>query len=91
MTRKNNCPSPTMAAGGQRYGFKVLRVEQIDDIRVTAYEMEHVDTGAKVLHLHCDDPENLYAIGFRTPPPPIPRGFRTSWSIRYWPGPRSFR
>ena len=68
MTRKNNCPPPTMAAGDQRHGFLVLRVEQIEDIRVTAYEMEHVNTGAKVLHLHCDDPENLYAIGFRTPP-----------------------
>ena len=30
--------------------------------------MEHENTGAKVLHLHCDDRENLYAIGFRTPP-----------------------
>lgn len=68
MTKKNNCPLPTMAAGDQLHGFKVLRVEQIEDIRVTAYEMEHENTGAKVLHLHCDDRENLYAIGFRTPP-----------------------
>jgi len=45
------------------------RVEQIPEIRVTAYEMEHERTGARVLHLHCDDRENLYAIAFRTPPP----------------------
>ncbi|MDP2267777.1 MAG: insulinase family protein, partial [Deltaproteobacteria bacterium] len=68
MTKKNNCPLPTLAADERRHGFRVLRVEQIEDIRVTAYEMEHENTGAKVLHLHCDDPENLYAIGFRTPP-----------------------
>ncbi|MCG6536840.1 MAG: hypothetical protein L7F78_19575, partial [Syntrophales bacterium LBB04] len=68
MTRTNNCPLPTLTAGEQRYGFKVLRVEQIEDILVTAYEMEHVITEAKVLHLHCDDRENLFAIGFRTPP-----------------------
>ncbi|MEI7673752.1 MAG: insulinase family protein, partial [Deltaproteobacteria bacterium] len=68
MTRKNYCPLPTLAAGDQRHAFSVLRVEQIEDIRVTAYEMEHDTTGAKVLHLHCDDTENLYAIGFRTPP-----------------------
>ena len=68
MTDTSNCPLPTLAAGELRYGFKVLRVGQIEDLRVTAYEMEHEDTGAKVLHLHCGDRENLYAIGFRTPP-----------------------
>jgi hypothetical protein len=47
----------------------IRRVEQIPEIRVTAYEMEHERTGARVLHLHCNDPENLYAIAFRTPPP----------------------
>lgn len=57
-----------LTAGEARHGFKILRVEQITDLRVTAYEMEHEDTGAKVLHLHCGDRENLYAIGFRTPP-----------------------
>ena len=68
MTKKNNCPFPSMAAGELRDGFKVLRVQQIEDLRVTAYEIEHENTAAKVLHLHCDDRENVYAIGFRTPP-----------------------
>ena len=62
------CPPITLAAGGAQHGFKILRVEQIADLRVTAYEMEHEGTGAKALHLHCGDRENLYAIGFRTPP-----------------------
>ena len=68
MTTIGNCPAVTLAAGDQLYGFRVLRVEQIPDIRVTAYEIEHEKTGARILHLHCDDRENLYAIGFRTPP-----------------------
>ena len=68
MTTIGNCPAVTLAAGDQLHGFRVLRVEQIPDIRVTAYEIEHEKTGARVLHLHCDDRENLYAIGFRTPP-----------------------
>ena len=62
------CPAPTLKVGEKQHGFSVLGIEQIPDIRVTAYEIEHEKTGAKVLHLHCDDPENLYAIGFRTPP-----------------------
>jgi hypothetical protein len=52
----------------RRHGFIVRRIEQIPEIRVTAYVMEHERTGARVLHLHCDDRENLYAIAFRTPP-----------------------
>jgi presequence protease len=61
-------PQPTMQAGDIFNGFKVLRVETIEAMRLTAYEIEHQKTGAKVLHLHAFDRENLYAIGFRTPP-----------------------
>src|SRR5450756_812977 len=68
MQVKNVCPPPTFAAGDKRDGFHILRVEQIPEIRVTAYEIEHERTGAKILHLHCDDRENLFSIGFRTPP-----------------------
>ncbi len=64
----NICPAPTLKVGESLHGFHVLRIEQIPDARVTAYEIEHDKTGAKVLHLHCDDRENLYSIGFRTPP-----------------------
>ena len=62
------CPAATLFTGQRLHGFQVVQVAQIPDIRVTAYELEHEATGAKVLHLHCDDRENLYAIGFRTPP-----------------------
>jgi len=62
------CPAPTLKIGETCHGFSVLRIEQIPEIRVTAYDMGHQETGAKVLHLHCDDPENLYSVGFRTPP-----------------------
>jgi Zn-dependent M16 (insulinase) family peptidase len=68
MTASTGCPTPTLATGAMLHGFRVLRVEQILEIRITAYEAEHEKTGAQVLHLHCDDRENLYSIGFRTPP-----------------------
>ncbi|HPL97890.1 MAG TPA: insulinase family protein, partial [Smithellaceae bacterium] len=61
-------PTPSLQAGDFYKGFQVLRVEPIPAVRLTAYEMEHIKTGAKVLHLHSFDRENLYAIGFRTPP-----------------------
>ena len=68
MTASTGCPTPTLATGAMLHGFRVLRVAQIPEIRITAYEAEHEKTGAQVLHLHCDDRENLYSIGFRTPP-----------------------
>jgi hypothetical protein len=69
MTQTPTCPAVKLLPEEKRHGFIVRRVEQIPEIRVTAYEMEHERTGARVLHLHCDDRENLYAIAFRTPPP----------------------
>jgi len=68
MSDQSNSPLPTLQTGEELYGFKVLRVKAFPEIRVTAYEIEHKKTGAKVLHLHSFDRENLYAIGFRTPP-----------------------
>ncbi len=68
MTRTSHCPLPALAAGDIVGGFKVLRVESIEAMRLTAYEMEHLATGAKALHLHAFEKENLFAIGLRTPP-----------------------
>ncbi|MCX5847902.1 MAG: insulinase family protein [Deltaproteobacteria bacterium] len=68
MSDKSDFPRPTLQAGDELYGFKIIRVKAFPAIRVTAYEIEHKKTGAKLLHLHSFDRENLYAIGFRTPP-----------------------
>jgi len=68
MDKSATCPAPRLRAGETRRGFIVRRVEAVGDIGCTAYEMEHLATGAKVLHLHGSDSENLFAVGFRTPP-----------------------
>ena len=68
MTVTKTCPPTALCPGERLHGFHILRVEQIPEIRVTAYEIEHERTGAAILHLHCDDRENLFSIGFRTPP-----------------------
>jgi Zn-dependent M16 (insulinase) family peptidase len=62
------CPAPRLTPGEETRGFIVRRVEAVEDICCTAYEMEHLATGAKVLLLHGNDSENLFAVGFRTPP-----------------------
>jgi len=68
MDKSATCPAPGCRAGETLRGYLVRRVETVGDLRCTAYEMEHLATGARVLHLHADDSENLFAIGFRTPP-----------------------
>jgi presequence protease len=68
MSTKNGCPSPTLKAGTEIKGFTVEQVEPIRELQATAYLLRHGVTGAKVLHLHCADRENLYSITFRTPP-----------------------
>lgn len=50
-------------------GFRVVRATAIDTLRSVAYELEHVKTGARLLHLHNEtDDENLFSVAFRTPP-----------------------
>lgn len=58
-----------LTVGQQLHGFEVTKVEEIPDVRAVAIELQHTKSGAQLLHLLADDPENLFAIAFRTPPP----------------------
>lgn len=49
------------------HGFKAERIEPIPELHATAYIFTHSKTGARLLHLFNDDPENLFCIAFRTP------------------------
>jgi presequence protease len=68
MPQSPRCPEPIFTAGEKYLDFEITRVACLPDVRQTAYEILHLPTGARILHLHNDDPENLYAICFRTPP-----------------------
>lgn len=69
MNAETHCPKASYSAGDLVLGFRVERVTPIPEIRSTAYELVHLRTGARILHLHCEDRENFYAVTFRTPPP----------------------
>jgi presequence protease len=66
MTQKN-LPTQDLKKDSIVAGFKVERVEPIPELYATAYLFTHLKTGARVLHLYNDDPENLFCIAFRTP------------------------
>ncbi len=51
-----------------KYGFKLISIEQIDDINATLYQYEHLKSGGKVAYLANDDTNCCFAIGFKTLP-----------------------
>jgi len=55
--------------GARLMGCEVKRVTPLPELRSVAYELEHVRSGARLLHLHNDDAENLFSISVPTPPP----------------------
>ena len=61
--------SLTYQTGAEIDGFLVTRGTPLPAIRAIAYELEHIQSGARLLHLHSDDNENALAITFPTPPP----------------------
>jgi presequence protease len=59
--------SRTYTAGETLHGFVVERVQRIPELRSDALELRHVVTGARLIHIANDDPDNLFCCGFRTP------------------------
>ncbi|MEN9343379.1 MAG: presequence protease, mitochondrial [Chlamydiota bacterium] len=54
---------------GEEYrGFVVKRCLPISELNATLIELSHVASGAEVMHIECNDPENLFCLGFRTLP-----------------------
>jgi Zn-dependent M16 (insulinase) family peptidase len=65
MTKKNkNLQNP-----GQKYGdFELTRLTEIKELKCVLSELVHLPTGAHIMHIGNDDPENLFCLSFRTLP-----------------------
>ena len=50
-------------------GFIIRKTTPVPALRGTAVEIEHEQSGARILHLHTEDTENLFSISIPTPPP----------------------
>ncbi|MDP9173743.1 MAG: insulinase family protein [Planctomycetota bacterium] len=64
-----NVNQPLLEVDQSLNGFVVRRATPMPNLRSIAYELEHQKTGARILHLHNDDSENLFSVTFPTPPP----------------------
>lgn len=52
----------------QYQDFVVKKVLLLEELKATLYELEHLSSGAQVMHISCDDPENLFCLSFETLP-----------------------
>ncbi|MEM1169501.1 MAG: insulinase family protein [Cyanobacteria bacterium P01_H01_bin.35] len=59
----------TLEVGQKLEGFEVKAITDLKQQQMVAYQLEHLKTGAKLLHLYSEDAENLFSISFPTPPP----------------------
>jgi presequence protease len=67
--REAEMPESCLSPGEIIHGFAVEGVVPLTEIRCMAYCLKHTRSGARLIHLHARDGENLLAIAFRTPPP----------------------
>ncbi len=66
----NSQPTERLLEPGQELdGFVVQEVTPLAELRAVAYRLEHPTSGARLLHLHAEDRENLFCVCFPTPPP----------------------
>ncbi|MDP1835334.1 MAG: insulinase family protein [Chlamydiales bacterium] len=49
-------------------GFRVTHQKEISELQCTLRELVHEATGAHILHIGNDDPENTFCLSFRTTP-----------------------
>ncbi len=61
-------PDKLPQAGSRLGRHHVDRIQPIPELNITLLSLTHEPTGARHLHVACDDPNNVFAVGFRTPP-----------------------
>ncbi|KAF9978441.1 Mitochondrial presequence protease [Actinomortierella ambigua] len=55
-------------AGSTVHGFKVVETRRIKELELDAIHLKHEKTGAEHLHIAREDVNNVFGVGFGTPP-----------------------
>lgn len=58
----------TYTVGQKLNGFTVTGNTELEELNLNLIQLTHDNTGARMVHLQNDDPENMFSVGFRTPP-----------------------
>ncbi|KAK5574591.1 hypothetical protein RB653_009844 [Dictyostelium firmibasis] len=57
-----------LKVGDEIHGFKVTKIKEVPERQFKTYQLEHIDTGAKYLHIDCEDTNNVFSVTFKTIP-----------------------
>lgn len=60
--------SPFYSPGYEYRGFEVLKARDLPELKAHLIELKHRQSGASVLFIENDDPENLFCLSFQTLP-----------------------
>ncbi len=60
--------APVPPVGSVLSGFEVLSHQELPEYRSIGVSLRHRVTGMEAYHVVCDDPENVFAFAFLTPP-----------------------
>ena len=61
-------PSLALKKGSQMHGYEVICVEDIPELCLTTYLLNHQKSGSQHLHIYREDNNNLFGVSLRTTP-----------------------
>ena len=67
--------------------YKLVRKENLSDIRSTGYLLRHIKTGARIMVIENDDDNKVFNIAFRQRTAPV---LHTFWNTVYFADPEIF-
>lgn len=68
MSTRDGCPESPHREADRVHGFQIERIRSVPELRATVTLVRHASTGARLLHVHNEDRQNVFGITFRTPP-----------------------
>jgi Zn-dependent M16 (insulinase) family peptidase len=60
--------NPDLEVGGRINDYRIERIESLKEISSICYELKHMGTGAKHIHISNSDAENTFSVAFKTVP-----------------------
>jgi presequence protease len=68
MNKAHDPRNPGLLPGAELGGYLLKRIIKLTEIESFYYELEHVKTGAKHVHISRNDQENTFSVAFKTVP-----------------------
>jgi len=68
MNKSEQKRNPGFKPGNKVAGYLIKKLVELKEQDSVFYELEHIATGAKHIHISCEDTENTFSVAFKTVP-----------------------